>query len=118
MCFDWRLYRPARLLQQANLVNVFVLLDGVDILDHAFSSIVAGGYSRPQTLLLRPWPCEGGYVLITRQSIPVNLHPTRIFLRIRGAYLIQAEYLPRRVVKFVMINLVGSKGGVEWNLYI
>ena len=113
-----RLYRFARLLQQANLVDIFVLLDSVDILDHAFSSIVAGRHSKPHTSPLWPWPREEGYVLIIGRSISVDLHPTRALLGVRGANLVQAENLPRRVVKLVMVDLVRSKGGIEGDFYV
>ena len=39
-----RAYSPTSLLEHVDFINPFVFLDGVDVLDHAFSAIVARGH--------------------------------------------------------------------------
>ena len=60
----------------------------------------------------------GGRLLITRQGISVDLHPTGALLGIGRPDLVQAQYLARRIVELVMVDLVMGQGRVEGDLNI
>ncbi len=100
------------LLKDTTLINTPVLLNRVDVLDHPFCPIIARRHPN-QMSTISVGRLLNKDLLITRQSITMNLHSRRILGCVRRSDLVKPQQISGRIIQFVMVDLVRGKGGVE-----
>lgn len=97
------------------LVDLAKFLDGVEVLNQPFGAVQTVGCtgSRTSTHALLSSPSHTHYLLVSRESRAVYLHPSTLFRRVGVPQLVQTEHFTRGRVQLVMVDLEGGERRVE-----